>query len=92
MNRELLWRDTALTPKIGFLDARAVIPLCIWLFHWAYWTAVIALVGIGGLFLVQRTGMTPSACFRAIRLAVTGHLRETRQNEVVQRQRCRWYV
>ena len=39
---DVLWRDTALTPKIFILDARAVFPLALWLFHWAYWTAAIA--------------------------------------------------
>ena len=32
---DVLWRDTALTPKIFILDARAVFPLALWLFHWA---------------------------------------------------------
>lgn len=29
---DVLWRDTALTPKIFILDARAVFPLALWLF------------------------------------------------------------
>ena len=65
MKREVLWRDTALTPKIFILDARAVFPLALWLFHWAYWTACVALIGIVALYLVQRTGMTPLACARS---------------------------
>ena len=31
MNHHLLWRDSALTPKIFILDARAVFPLGLWL-------------------------------------------------------------
>lgn len=62
MNHNLLWRDSALTPKIFILDARAVFPLGLWLFHWAWWTACVAMAGIVLLFLVQRTGMTPLAC------------------------------
>ena len=46
MNHNLLWRDTALTPKIFILDARAVFPLGLWLFHWAWWTACVAVAGI----------------------------------------------
>ena len=90
MKRELLWRDTALTPKIFILDARAVFPLALWLFHWAYWTACVAVIGIVALYLVQRTGMTPLACARALRVAFMGRRRETTQNEVQWRQRCRW--
>lgn len=92
MKSEVLWRDTALSPKIFILDARAVFPLGLWLFHWAWWTACVAVAGIVLLFLVQRTGMTPLACFRALRVAFMGRRRETRQHEVQWRQRCRWYA
>ena len=86
MKPDVLWRDTAITPKIFILDARAVFPL----FHWAWWTAAVAGVAIVGLYLVQRTGMTPLACFRALRVTFMGRRRETTQNEVQWRQRCRW--
>lgn len=42
MIQDVLWRDTAITPKIFILDARAVFPLGLWLFHWAWWTAAVA--------------------------------------------------
>ena len=73
---DVLWRDTALTPKIFILDARAVFPLAV--------TAILV------LYLVQRTGMTPVACFRAIRVACMGRRRETRNTENQWRKRCRW--
>lgn len=53
MNGEVLWRDTGLTPKIFILDARAIFPLALWLFHWSWWTAAIACLGIVALFFVQ---------------------------------------
>ena len=87
---DVLWRDTALTPKIFILDARAVFPLALWLFHWAWWTAAIALSVILALYLFQRTGMTPIACCRAIRVACMGRIRETRNTESLWRKRCRW--
>ena len=92
MAREILWRDTGITPKIFILDARAVFPLALWLFHWTYWTAAIAFTGITVLYLVQRTGMSPLACARAIRVAFMGSRRETRSNEIQWRKRCRWCV
>ena len=55
----VLWRDTGLPPKLFIVDARAVFPLLLWLFNWAWWTAGVAFVGIVTLYLVQRTGMTP---------------------------------
>ena len=87
---DILWRDTGLTPKILFLDARAIFPLALWLFHWAWWTAGIATAVILLLYLVQRTGMTPVACVRTIRVACMGARRETRQNETQWCKRCRW--
>ncbi len=90
MAGELLWRDTGFAPKIFILDARAVFPLALWLFHWAWWTAAIAFVCVVLLYLVQRTGMSPLACARAIRVACMGTRRETRCNEGQWRQRCRW--
>lgn len=90
MSHEVLWRDTGLTPKIFILDARAIFPVAIWLFHWALWTGIIAGVGVVGLYLVQRSGMSPMACVRAMRVKILGTRRETRQTEVQWRRRCRW--
>ena len=90
MAADVLWRDTGIAPKIFILDARAIFPLALWLFHWSYWTAAIAAVGVMILYMVQRTGMSPLACCRAIRVAYLGGRRETRNNEVQWRKRCRW--
>jgi intracellular multiplication protein IcmT len=67
-----------------------VFPLALWLFHWAWWTAVLALASMTVLYLVQRTGMSPMACLRALRVAFLGKRRETRCNEFQWRKRCRW--
>ena len=90
MNGEVLWRDTGLTPKIFILDARAIFPLALWLFHWSWWTAAIACLGIVAVFFVPRSGMSPLACLRAIRTAFMGRRRETRYTETLWRKRCRW--
>lgn len=87
---DVLWRDTGLAPKLFIVDARAIFPLALWLFHWSWWTMGIAIFGIVILYLVQRTGMTPFACFRALRVAFMGKRRETRNNETQWRKRCRW--
>ena len=90
MAAQVLWRDTGITPKIFILDARAVFPLGLWLFHWANWTAAIALAAITILYLMQRTGMSPMGCVRAMRVAFMGKRRETRSHEQQWRRRCRW--
>ncbi|MFR0873719.1 MAG: hypothetical protein ACLSHC_03035 [Bilophila wadsworthia] len=86
---DVLWRDTALTPKIFILDARAVFP----------WPCG-SFIGPGG-----RRGWRcrhcralsgaahrhdAIACFRAIRVACMGRRRETRNTETLWRKRCRW--
>lgn len=86
----VLWRDTGIPPKIGPLDARAIFPLTLWLFHWSYFTAFLALTGIVILFLVQRTGMTPMACLHAIKIIFIGKRREASFDETLWRKRCRW--
>ena len=90
MAYDVLWRDTGIPPKIGPLDARAIFPLGLWMFHWSMLTAFIAFVSITALFLVQRAGMTPMACLRFLRLQCLGHRRETLINERQWRRRCRW--
>jgi intracellular multiplication protein IcmT len=90
MAGDVLWRDTGLAPKIFILDARAVFPIGLWLFHWSWWTFVAALGGMAALYLVQRTGMSIPACLRALRVACMGGRRETRCNETQWRRRCRW--
>ena len=90
MANEVLWRDTGIAPKIFILDASAVFHLALWLFHWSWWTAGIALACMVVLYLVQRTGMSPLACFRALRVTFMGRRRETRSNEFQWRRRCRW--
>lgn len=90
MARDILWRDTGLTPKIGPLDARAVFPLGVWLFHWSTGTAILAVSCILALYLVQRTGMPPVACLRYLRMRLVGRRRESSANERQWRIRCRW--
>ena len=90
MAGEVLWRDTGIPPKIFMLDARAIFPLALWLFHWAYWTAGVAITGVVILYIVQRSGMSPMACLRGLRVAFMGKRRETRMHELQWRKRCRW--
>lgn len=88
--RDVLWRDSGISPKIGPIDARAIFPLAVWLFHMCMETAVIAAVCVVLLFLVQRTGMTPVACLRLLRLKAIGLRRESAFNERQWRARCHW--
>ena len=88
--REVLWRDSGIAPKIGPIDARAIFPLALWLFHMCMETTVIAAVCVALLFVVQRTGMSPVACLRLLRLKAIGVRRESAYTERQWRSRCRW--
>lgn len=86
-----LWRDSGLQPQIGGLDARAIFPLVIWMFHWAWETFFIAVGCIAVLFIIQRTGMTPDVCTRFLKTLVIGNRREiATRDEFTLRKRCRW--
>lgn len=87
---DILWRDTGIYPKVGPIDARAAFPMAIFLFHWSYFTFFLAIACIVVLVLIQRSGLTPGATIRALKVSILiGKRRETRINESVIRKRCR---
>lgn len=86
----MLWRDTALQPKIGPLNASAVFPVMLWVFHWAWWTFWVAIISIVILFLIQRTGMSATGCLLSLRCLLIGRRRVVRVTASMWRKRCRW--
>ncbi|MHB8408970.1 MAG: IcmT/TraK family protein [Acidiferrobacterales bacterium] len=68
----MAWRDTALNPRMGPIDARALFPIGLWAMHFALWTFVIALLGVAALWLAERWGYAPAAAARALRNRLAG--------------------
>lgn len=66
------WRDSARPARFFLVDARAALPLVLWLLHIRWWTFFIA---IGAMFffgLVERYGFTVPTFIRTIRTILAG--------------------
>ena len=69
----MAWRDTAIYPRLGPIDARALFPIGLWAMHFAsLWTFIPAIFCVSGLWLVERWVYTPAAAVRAIRNRFAG--------------------
>lgn len=84
-----MWGQTARYPDFFGLDARAIIPFCLWLFHWSMWTFYIAIGGMLFFWFALRRGDTPISLLRkfANRLfrGNRGHLETS-----IHRRKLRW--
>ncbi|MEA2791744.1 MAG: intracellular multiplication protein IcmT [Acetobacteraceae bacterium] len=70
-----MWRYTALPVKVAILDARACIPVLIFVLHWSWTTAYIAIFGIVFFTVISWFGLTVPAVARVIRRALVGSVR-----------------
>ena len=69
------WRDSARTAKFFSIDARAALPLLLFLLHIKMWTFLLA-IGVTLFFgLLQRFGFTLPVFFRWLRVMVGGKQR-----------------
>jgi len=84
-----MWSETARYPDFFGLDARAIIPFSIWLFHWSMWTFYIAVVGMAFFWLALRRGDTPSSFIQKFFNLIFRGDRSHLDNAVLRR-RARW--
>ena len=84
-----MWRNTALKPKIFFMDANALFPMAIWAFHMRVWTLCIAAAGVVTFIILGRWNLTPLSCMRIIRCRLIGPYRPV-EDRLIFRQRTRW--
>jgi intracellular multiplication protein IcmT len=70
-----MWRYTALPVKVAILDARACIPVLIFVLYWSWTTAYIAIAGIIFFTVISWFGLTVPAVIRVIRRAIIGSVR-----------------
>lgn len=75
MLNEAAWRNTARTPQILGMDARAVFPVVIFSLHFSMMTFIIAIIGVAFFYILSRYGYTPIIFIRILRLKVTGPYR-----------------
>jgi intracellular multiplication protein IcmT len=70
-----MWRYTALPVKVAILDARACIPVLVFVLYWSWTTAYIAITGIIFFTVISWFGLTVPAVIRVIRRLLVGEVR-----------------
>jgi intracellular multiplication protein IcmT len=70
-----MWRYTALPVKVAVLDARACIPVLIFVLYWSWTTAYIAIAGVIFFTVISWFGLTVPAAVRVTRCVLVGSIR-----------------
>ena len=70
-----MWRDTGRPVKLVFLDARACLPILVFVVYWSWTTLYIALAGIIFFGAISFAGLTLPAMFRLGRRWLVGRTR-----------------
>lgn len=89
--RLVIWRNSAIFPKLFFLDARAIFPIFLFALHWAKWTFALSVVCIAILVILEKRGLTVSVALRFLKMyLLNGKKRRTHLTATTIRKRCRW--
>jgi intracellular multiplication protein IcmT len=70
-----MWRDTSRPVKVAFLDARACLPLLVFIVYWSWTTFYIALAGVSFFSVISWAGLTVPTTLRMLRRLFVGPLR-----------------
>ena len=70
-----MWRNTMSPIRAYVIDARALVPLMVYLMHWSWATLYIALVGIALFSVLEWCGLTFPAAIRVVRRWIVGPVR-----------------
>jgi intracellular multiplication protein IcmT len=70
-----MWRYTALPVKVAVLDARACIPVLVFVLYWSWTTAYIAIAGVLFFTVISWFGLTVPAVARLLRRVLVGSIR-----------------
>ena len=66
------WRDTARSPRLGFINASAVFPMLLWLLHIRWWTFAVTVVVVLFLTAIEWYGFTIPVFARYLRALIAG--------------------
>ena len=72
---ESMWRDTGRPVKLVFLDARACLPLLVFVVYWSWPTFYIAATGVIFFSVISWAGLTVPSTLRMIRRGLVGPYR-----------------
>ena len=67
-----MWRDTGRPVKLVFLDARACLPLLVFVVYWSWPTFYIAATGVIFFSVISWAGLTVPSTLRMIRRGLVG--------------------
>ena len=70
-----MWRNTMVPIRVYVFDARAMVPIMIFLLHWRWSTLYLALAGIAVFTLLEWLGLTFPAALRTLRRLLVGRVR-----------------
>jgi intracellular multiplication protein IcmT len=70
-----MWRNTMMPVRIYVVDARALIPVMIFMLHWRLSTLYLAGAGIALFTILEWFGLTFPAARRTIRRYLVGRIR-----------------
>ncbi|MDJ0390696.1 IcmT/TraK family protein [Roseomonas sp. E05] len=70
-----MWRYTSLPVRVAILDARACIPMLVYVVYWSWTTASIAIAGTLFFTVISWFGLTLPAVFRVVRRWLVGRVR-----------------
>jgi intracellular multiplication protein IcmT len=70
-----MWRDTGRPVKLVFLDARACLPLLVFVVYWSWPTFYIAATGVIFFSVISWAGLTVPSTLRMIRRGLVGSYR-----------------
>lgn len=70
-----MWRSTMMPVRLYLVDARALIPVMIFMLHWRLSTLYLAAAGIALFTVLEWFGLTFPAARRTIRRMLVGRVR-----------------
>ena len=70
-----MWRDTGRPVKLVFLDARACLPVLVFVVYWSWTTLYIAITGLVFFSIISFLGLTLPAMLRLLRRLLVGPVR-----------------
>lgn len=70
-----MWRNSMLPVRIYLVDARALVPVMIFILQWRLSTLYVALTGVAVFAVLEWCGLTFPAALRTVRRFVVGRLR-----------------
>lgn len=71
-----MWRDTASPLRVVGVDARVLIALVVWLYHWRWETFYLAVGSVAAFAIIEQFGLTVPAAWRLLRSRAIGPMRD----------------